>query len=110
MTTPYHRMGGEAGIWRFTNRFYALMGTLPEAAACRAEHPPSLGNAERRLFEYLSGWLGGPKLHIERQIRYDPLLRGHAPARDLMADAWIRDDDARVPAETRAVRCAGIRR
>lgn len=86
------------------------MDTLPKAAACRAEHPPSLANAERRLFEYLSGWLGGPQLHIERQIRYDPLLRGHALARDLVADAWIRNDDARVPAETRAVSYAGARR
>jgi hemoglobin len=71
--TPYERMGGEAGIRRFTHRFYALMDTLPEANACRAVHPPSLANAEQRLFEYLSGWLGGPSLYIERHGR--PMLR-----------------------------------
>jgi len=71
--TPYERMGGEAGIRRLTHRFYALMDTLPEAAACRAVHPPTLANAEQRLFEYLSGWLGGPSLYIERHGR--PMLR-----------------------------------
>jgi hemoglobin len=73
MTTAYDRMGGEAGIRRFTQRFYTLMDTLPEAAACRAVHPPSLANAEERLFEYLSGWLGGPSLYIERHGQ--PMLR-----------------------------------
>ncbi len=71
--TPYERMGGEAGIRRLTHRFYALMDTLPEAAACRAVHPPTLANAEQRLFEYLSGWLGGPSLYIERHGL--PMLR-----------------------------------
>ena len=71
--TPYERMGGEAGIRRLTHRFYALMDTLPEAAAGRAVHPPTLANAEQRLFEYLSGWLGGPSLYIERHGR--PMLR-----------------------------------
>lgn len=71
--TPYERMAGEAGIRRFTNRFYELMDTLPEAAACRAVHPPNLANAEQLLFEYLSGWLGGPPLYVERHG--PPMLR-----------------------------------
>jgi hemoglobin len=73
MRTPYDRLGGEAGIRRLTHRFYELMDTLPEASACRAVHPPSLANGEQRLFEYLSGWLGGPSLYIERHGR--PMLR-----------------------------------
>jgi hemoglobin len=73
VTTLYDRMGGEAGVRRFVRRFYALMDALPEAAACRAVHPPTLANAEQRLFEFLSGWLGGPPLYIERHGR--PMLR-----------------------------------
>ncbi|PZW39366.1 hemoglobin [Humitalea rosea] len=80
MTTPYDRMGGEAGIQRFTHRFYVLMDTLPEAAACRAVHPPNLANAEQRLFEYLSGWLGGPPLYVERH-GHPMLRRRHMHAR-----------------------------
>ncbi|MGK7862842.1 group II truncated hemoglobin [Falsiroseomonas sp. E2-1-a4] len=71
--TPRDRIGGEAGIRHFTRRFHALMDTLPEAGACRAVHPPNLANAEQRLFEYLSGWLGGPSLYIQRHGR--PMLR-----------------------------------
>lgn len=69
----YDRIGGEEGIRRLTRRFYALMDTVPEAAACRAIHPPSLEGSEQKLFEYLSGWLGGPQLFVER--RGPPMLR-----------------------------------
>lgn len=69
----YDRFGGEAGLRRFTRRFYALMDALPEAAACRAIHPPSLDGSEQKLFEFLSGWLGGPQLFVER--RGPPMLR-----------------------------------
>jgi len=71
--TPYERLEGEAGIRRLTRRFYELMDTLPEAAECRAVHPPNLANAEQLLFEYLSGWLGGPPLYVERHG--PPMLR-----------------------------------
>ena len=64
--TPYDRIGGEAGLRRMTQRMYALMDTLPEAAAVRAQHPATLDGSEQKLFEFLSGWLGGPSLYIER--------------------------------------------
>lgn len=69
----YDRIGGEEGVRRFARRFYALMDEAPEAAACRAIHPPSLAGAEQKLFEYLSGWLGGPQLFVERHGA--PMLR-----------------------------------
>ena len=64
--TPYQRIGGEAGLRRFTQRMYALMDSLPEAAAVRALHPEELSGSEQKLFEFLSGWLGGPPLFTER--------------------------------------------
>ena len=82
MTTPspYDRIGGEAGIRRLTGRFYQLMDTRPDAAACRAIHPPNLTDSEQKLFEYLSGWLGGPPLYTDK--RGHPMLRQrHLPAR-----------------------------
>ena len=36
--TPYEIMGGEEGVRRFVDRFYAVMDELPEAKACRAIH------------------------------------------------------------------------
>ena len=75
MTTPssYDRIGGEVGIRRLTGRFYQLMDTRPDAAACRAIHPPNLADSEQKLYEYLSGWLGGPPLYTDK--RGHPMLR-----------------------------------
>ncbi|KAF1722407.1 group II truncated hemoglobin [Pseudoxanthomonas wuyuanensis] len=70
---PYERIGGEAGLRRMTRRMYALMDTLPEAAAVRALHPADLSGSEQKLFEFLSGWLGGPPLFVQRHGA--PMLR-----------------------------------
>ena len=78
--TAYARIGGEDGVRRLTSRFYALMDELPEAGACRRIHPPSLVKSEQKLFEYLSGWLGGPPLFSDKHG--PPMLRRrHLPAK-----------------------------
>jgi hemoglobin len=64
--SPYAVFGNEPTVRALVARFYALMDILPEAAACRAVHPPSLERAEEKLFEYLTGWLGGPPLYTEK--------------------------------------------
>lgn len=90
MTTPYERLGGEAAIRRFTRRFYDLMDSEPEAAACRAIHPADLAGSEQKLFEYLTGWLGGPPIFVER--RGPPMLRArhlHAPIAGPEIDGWL---------------------
>jgi hemoglobin len=88
--TPYDRIGGEAGVRRLTRRFYALMDTLPEAAACRAIHPPSLAGSEAKLFDYLTGWLGGPPIYVEKHG--PPMLRRrhlHAPIAGPEIAGWL---------------------
>ena len=88
--TPYDALGGEAALDQLTTRFYALMDSLPEAAACRAIHAADLGPARQKLFEYLSGWLGGPPLFTDK---YGPpmLRRRHFHARIAAAEAegWL---------------------
>jgi hemoglobin len=59
-------MGEEAGVRRLVDRFYDHMDSLPEAAGIRAMHQPDLASARQKLFEFLSGWLGGPSLYIEK--------------------------------------------
>lgn len=66
-TTPYEALGGADGLHRLVNRFYELMDELPEAYAARRIHPESLAGANESLFEFLSGWFGGPNLYIERK-------------------------------------------
>jgi hemoglobin len=77
-TTPYAALGGAPAIHRLVDRFYELMDELPEAYAARRIHPESLAGANESLFEFLSGWFGGPNLYIEKKGH--PRLRmRHAP-------------------------------
>lgn len=88
--TLYQAVGGEAGVRALTRRFYALMDTLPEAARCRAIHPPDLSGSEEKLYEYLTGWLGGPPLYTQK--RGHPMLRRRhfvAPIGPDERDEWL---------------------
>jgi hemoglobin len=88
--TPYELIGGESAVKQLVHRFYELMDELPEAYAVRQLHPESLAGSEEMLFEYLSGWLGGPNLYIAKKGH--PRLRmRHAPyAIGLKErDAWM---------------------
>lgn len=89
-TTPYEALGGEAGIKRLVHRFYELMDGLPEAYGVRQIHPASLEGSGQSLFEFLSGWLGGPPLYMEKKGH--PRLRmRHAPyvVSQVMRDEWM---------------------
>ncbi len=88
--TLYAAIGGEDGVRRLVERFYALMDKLPEAKAARAIHPPSLEGSAQKLFEYLSGWLGGPPLYVAKYGH--PRLRArhlHAPIGQPEIAAWL---------------------
>lgn len=65
-TTPYQLVGGSDGLRRLVHRFYELMDTLPEAYGIRKLHPADLSGSEEKLFMFLSGWLGGPQLFVEK--------------------------------------------
>lgn len=64
--TLYEAIGGDETIRRLCHRFYELMDTLPEAARCRAIHPESLAGSEAKLYDYLTGYLGGPPVYVEK--------------------------------------------
>jgi hemoglobin len=63
--TPYERLGGEAAVRRLVNRFYDLMEDA-EVRKLRAMHARDLSPMREKLFEFMSGWLGGPPLYFER--------------------------------------------
>ena len=64
--THYERIGGEAKIRELVQRFYHLMDELPESHGIRKLHPESLKGSEDKLFMFLSGWMGGPQLYVEK--------------------------------------------
>lgn len=65
-TSVYDLMGGEEVLRKLIHRFYEIMRTLPEAQGIRQMHPPDLSSSEEKLFMFMSGWLGGPNLFIEK--------------------------------------------
>lgn len=76
--TLYEAVGGEAGVRRLVARFYAIMDSEPRAAGIRAMHQADLATAQDKLFMFLSGWMGGPPLYVERYGH--PMLRArHLP-------------------------------
>ncbi|MCQ4346641.1 group II truncated hemoglobin [Pseudomonas stutzeri] len=64
--TPYQLLGGEDGVRRLCDAFYDCMDSLPEAADIRRMHGEDLAGIRQKLFEFLSGWLGGPPLYAQK--------------------------------------------
>ncbi|MGE0129393.1 MAG: group II truncated hemoglobin [Blastocatellales bacterium] len=64
--TIYESIGGEQKVRALVNRFYDLMDTMPEAAGIRELHPETLDDSREKLFMFLTGWMGGPPLYMER--------------------------------------------
>ncbi len=85
--TLYDQIGGEDGLRRLVDRFYELMNTLPEAWDVRRLHADDLSNSAEKLFMFLSGWLGGPPLFVQRFGH--PRLR----ARHLPFSIGVRERD-----------------
>lgn len=69
----YELIGGEENVRALVDRFYDLMDELPRAQSVRQMHAKSLRSSRQKLFEFLSGWMGGPNLYIEN--RGHPRLR-----------------------------------
>lgn len=87
----YDLIGGEPAVRAIVKRFYELMDTLPEAWDVRKMHADDLSGSEEKLFLFLSGWLGGPNLYVERFG--SPFLRArHLPFSIGIAerDQWMR--------------------
>ena len=83
-------IGGEATVRALTRRFYQLMDTLPEAARCRAIHPADLSGSEAKFYDYLTGYLGGPPVYVEKHGH--PMLRRRhfvAPIGPAERDEWL---------------------
>lgn len=88
--TPYQLLGGDAAVQRLVDRFYSLMDTVPEYYVIRKLHPDDLAGSRDKLYRFISGWLGGPGLYVEKFGH--PMLRArHLPFAIGIAerDAWL---------------------
>lgn len=87
--TFYQRIGGETPLKALVHAFYAHMDRLPETATIRQMHV-DLADSEAKLFMFLSGWMGGPPLYVEKyghprlRMRHLPFSIGESER-----DQWL---------------------
>jgi hemoglobin len=65
-STPFEQLGGDAGVRALVDAFYDRMDLEEAFAGIRALHPVTLDGSRDKLYMFLSGWLGGPGLYVER--------------------------------------------
>ena len=89
--TLYEIIGGETRLRELVDRFYDLMELEAEFAGIHALHPKPNDSSRDKLFMFLSGWMGGPDLFVERYGH--PRLRArHLPFAigTKERDQWLR--------------------
>ena len=75
---PYELIGGETGVRELVDRFYDYMDSEAGAGDVRQMHAASLRASREKLFLFLSGWLGGPDLYVQK-YGHPMLRRRHLP-------------------------------
>jgi hemoglobin len=90
MQTPYDLLGGDAGIRHLADVFYDVMDELPQAQDIRDMHAKHLSEIKEKLYEYLSGWLGGTH-HYEQKYGGVCLTNPHKPYAigPMERDQWL---------------------
>lgn len=86
--TPYEAIGGEEGVRALVEAFYDHV--RDDSPLLREMHPPDDSESREKLFEFLSGWMGGPQLYIAK--RGHPRLRMRHmpfPIDQEAANAWL---------------------
>lgn len=100
--TPYEQIGGDVRVREMVDRFYDLMDLEPAYAGIRKLHPPSLETSREKLYMFLSGWMGGPGLYMEKFGH--PMLR----ARHLPFAIGISERDQWMSCMQRAMEEVGV--
>ena len=89
-SNAYDLIGGDKTIRVIATSFYQFMDSEQQVKPLRDIHPESLSLSEEKLYQFLSGWLGGPQLF---QQKYgNPALRArHMPfaVDETMRDQWL---------------------
>lgn len=76
VTTPFDVLG-EVGVRRLVDAFYDAMEHDPAAGELRALHQPDLGPMRERLADWLTGWLGGPRVYATRHPGRPCIVSAH---------------------------------
>ena len=89
-TSQYDMIGAEEGVRKLVDRFYDLMDERSDVKPLRDMHAKSLRISREKLFMFLSGWLGGPSIYIEK-YGHPRLRQRHLPFAITSAerDQWL---------------------
>lgn len=102
--TLYDPLGGDAGVRQLVDRFYDVMERDPQARAVRDMHPENLDESRDKLYEFLSGWMGGPALYQEKRghprlrFRHLPFSIGKREAAQWLYCMNVAIRDLQIPA------------
>lgn len=89
-TPLFDRIGGAPTIERLVDTFYDRMDSEARASTVRAMHSADLSRSRRVLKQYLSEWLGGPKLYSPEHGHPRMRMRHmRAPIDSAARDAWL---------------------
>lgn len=79
----FEAIGGQEVIDKLVDDFYEIMSTDPVAKDCFATHAgKDIADSAHKLKYFLSGWLGGPQLYLEKfghprlRMRHNPFPIG----------------------------------
>jgi len=95
--TPYEEIGGEPGVRSLVERFYDEVDS--GSPVLRAMLPIDMSVSREKLFDFLSGWMGGPPLYIEKhghpalRMRHFPFKIDVSAAKEWMRCMVIALDD-----------------
>lgn len=89
-SNAYDMIGGDKTIRAIAKQFYARMQQGEDTQKLLAMHPGSIEHSEQKLYEFLSGWLGGPQL-FQQKYGHPALRARHMPFAidEQMRDQWL---------------------
>jgi hemoglobin len=89
----YDQLGGDAGLQQLVQVFYDIVETEPAADELHRLHLRGNGVAHSRLeqFNFLCGFLGGPKLYAEKHGHANiKLMHAHVAITSHTKDIWLK--------------------
>ncbi|CAG0956771.1 Group 2 truncated hemoglobin YjbI [Methylophilaceae bacterium] len=92
-TSLYDLVGGEDGVRELVKIFYDIVETHPEGHQLHLLHLRGNGVAHSRVeqFHFLSGFLGGPKLYIEKHGHSNVrTMHEHVEIDNEAKDIWLK--------------------
>lgn len=106
--SPYKTIGGDKRVRALVNAFYAHMENDSEFASTFSLYPEKISESREKLYMFISGWLGGPELYVNKYGH--PRLKGrHMPfvIGELQRDHWLKCmqmamDEVKVEGELRS--------